>query len=71
MLWFVSSAGLAQTFSFGVQAGVPMTDNATADRGSKAVTERYIVGPTVELHLPFSFVLSADFLYERSKIGLS
>jgi len=66
----LSSAALySQPISFGVKGGVPMTDflNAVSNsRGSvNQYTDRYIIGPTVELHLPFGFGAEFDVLYRH------
>jgi hypothetical protein len=73
-LWvwlFMSSAGAyaAGPLSFGIRGGVPLTDffedvnsgNFTAT----STTNRYIIGPTVELRLPFGFGFEVDALYRR------
>ena len=56
----------AQSLSFGVKAGVPATDAIEGSFGSHAEAPRYIVGPTVELGLPFSFGVEVDALYRRT-----
>ena len=59
----------AQIFSAGVKAGVPLTDFLnTAESGHVEYftnTNRYILGATVELHLPFGLGLEADALYRH------
>jgi len=65
------SAGPAfcQPFSFGLRGGVPMTDFLSTVRSGNfnftSNTNRYIVGPTAELRLPFGFGLEADILYRH------
>lgn len=55
--------------SLGVKAGVPLNDAInTVDGASNAVTtntDRWLVGPTVEIHLPFRLSFEADALYRR------
>jgi opacity protein-like surface antigen len=59
----------AGPLGFGLKAGVPFTDftnavsNGAFDYTSK--TQRYIVGPTVELRLPGGFGIEVDALYRR------
>lgn len=59
----------AQPVSFGVKAGVPITDALDAARGNQAAyvshTHRYTVGPTVQLNFPFRFSVEVDALYKR------
>jgi Outer membrane protein beta-barrel domain len=59
----------AQPFSFGVKGGLPLTDffNAvnTDNLGYFSSTNRYIVGPTAELHLPFGLGVEFDVLYRH------
>ncbi len=54
-----------QLLSFGVKGGVPLTD-ATEGNFSSPAMKRYVVGPTAELKLPFSFAFEADALYRRT-----
>ena len=60
----------AQPVSFGAKAGVPLTDfiGAAGGGGVLAAVEhpqRYLLGPTVEVKLPFSLAFEADVLYRR------
>jgi opacity protein-like surface antigen len=59
----------AQPFSFGLKGGLPMTDFLnTAQNGNFSFasnTNRYIVGPTAELRLPFGLGVELDVLYRR------
>ena len=64
----VSTALLAQPVSFGLKGGVPLTDFIDTVSGSKTsitTTNRYIVGPTIELRLPAGFGVEADALYRH------
>ena len=65
-----------QPISFGVKGGVPLTDffnvaqNGTLESPSAFVkysttTNRYIVGPTAELRLPFGLGIEFDALYRH------
>jgi hypothetical protein len=69
LLIFSSVAVFAQPVSFGVKGGLPLTDFIDTVSGSRtivtSVTNRYIVGPTIELHLPFGFGVEADALYRH------
>ncbi|MGA2270541.1 MAG: outer membrane beta-barrel protein [Bryobacteraceae bacterium] len=69
LLLFSAVSALAQPFSFGVKAGLPLTDflNAAESQQFKfsTATNRYIVGPTAELHLPFGLGVEFDILYRR------
>src|SRR5512146_706321 len=59
----------AQPIGFGVKAGVPFNDFTNAVRTGSfdytSTTQRYIVGPMVELRLPFGFGIEADALYRH------
>lgn len=65
----LSAAGFAQLpfFSVGVKGGVPLTDafssHTVLDTKTYTNAKNYIVGPTVELKLPFHFSVEADALY--------
>jgi opacity protein-like surface antigen len=70
---FLSTPLLAQPISFGIKAGVPMTDFLNTVNGSRTsittTTNRYIVGPTVELRLPLGFGVEADALYRHFRFN--
>jgi hypothetical protein len=59
----------AQPISVGVKAGVPINDALDALHGNQSAyatqTHRYVVGPTVQLNLPFRFSVEVDALYRR------
>ena len=59
----------AQLFSYGVKAGVPITQFLDAAKSQQfafnSATNRYIVGPTAELHLPFGLGVEVDILYRH------
>ena len=69
LLLLGAAAAFSQPFSFGVKAGVPLTDFLTTVQspnfGFNSNTKRYIVGPTVELRLPFGLGIELDALYRR------
>ena len=71
-LLFFSTVGLAQfPLSFGIKGGVPLTDSLanTAESSpgftvnSYSASKNYVVGPMVELRLPFHLGIEADALY--------
>src|ERR1700722_1658775 len=70
MLFFLGSgAAFCQPFSFGVKLGVPLTDFFNAVESSNfafnTTTDRYIVGPTAELHVPLGLGVEVDALYRH------
>jgi len=66
---FSSLCAFSQPIGFGVKGGIPLTNfvsavnNGTFDWNSN--TNRYIVGPTVELRLPAGLGVEFDALYRR------
>ncbi len=61
----------AQPFSFGIRVGAPL-DEAFTNGGARNVlqeTQRLVIGPTVELRLPYHLGVEADALYRRYTIG--
>jgi len=56
-----------QSVSFGVKAGVPVTDAfaAISDSRYSVGTQRWTAGVTAELSLPASLSVGADLLYRR------
>jgi opacity protein-like surface antigen len=70
LLFLSAAAALSQPFSFGVKGGLPMTDFIDAVGAppvflASTTTNRYIVGPTAELRLPFGFGVEVDALYRH------
>lgn len=63
----------SQIFSFGVKAGVPLTTVYTPqqipDGGSNASEQRFTIGPTAEVHLPFHLSLEVDALWRQSSFS--
>jgi hypothetical protein len=68
-----STAVVAQPISVGVKGGVPFTDFLeTVSSGNvniRSRTQRYIVGPTLEVRLPAGFGVEFDALYRRFNYG--
>lgn len=68
LLLLVAFSVCAQPFSFGVRGGVPLTDFLNTVQNPEdfhTTTNRYIIGPTVELRLPFGFGVELDALYRH------
>ncbi len=69
-IWIVTGilAGcvcFGQTVSIGVVGGVRTTDDLTGG-GATSVSKRYVVGPSLEIGLPFRLAVEADALYRRA-----
>jgi hypothetical protein len=60
----VALPGRSELFRVGVKGGVPLTDVVKAAE-SPASAPDYVVGPVVELRLPFGFGVEGDALYRR------
>src|SRR5437016_7211763 len=73
LLFLSAAAAVAQPFGFGVKGGLPLTDFLTAAKTQKlgydATTNRYIVGPSVELRLPHGLGIELDVLYRHFGYG--
>ena len=73
LLLLGATPAFSQLVSFGVKGGVPLTDFVNAASGTSPSgfidfathTNRYIIGATGELHLPFGFSIEADALYRH------
>jgi opacity protein-like surface antigen len=73
LLLLGATPGFSQLFSYGVKGGVPLTDFVNAASGANPSgfidfathTNRYIIGATGELHLPFGLSVEADVLYRH------
>lgn len=62
-------AAFAEPFSIGVKGGIPINDFVNGTNSSKGVlnstTNRYIVGPELELNLPAGFGIEFDAMYRH------
>ena len=66
LLLLVGGAALAQPFSAGLKAGLPLTDFLNAVQGtSTTTTNRYLFGPEVEVRLPLGLSIEFDALYRH------
>jgi opacity protein-like surface antigen len=73
LLLLAAVPAYSQLISFGVKGGVPLTDFVDAASGANPTgfvnfvshTNRYIVGATGELHLPFGLSAEVDVLYRH------
>jgi hypothetical protein len=73
LLLLGAAPAFSQLVSFGVKAGVPLTDFINAASGDTpsgfidfaSHTNRYIVGATGELRLPFGLGIEVDVLYRH------
>ncbi|MGO9231426.1 MAG: outer membrane beta-barrel protein [Bryobacteraceae bacterium] len=65
-LLLLASAALAQPVSFGLKAGVPLTDSVNTVQGdTTAATGRYLFGPETEVRLPLGLSVEFDALYRH------
>jgi len=69
----ISSLPALAQFSVGVKAGVPLNDvYVNAGQGTFprfGTTDRYLIGPEVDLNLPFHLGVEVDALYRRYRLG--
>jgi hypothetical protein len=69
----VSSLPALAQLSVGVKAGVPLNDayvNAGQGQFPRfGTTDRYLIGPEVDLNLPFHLGVEADALFRRYRLG--
>ena len=69
LVWLMASTGAFAQLAFGVRGGVPLTDFYHAVSNPESTfhssSSRFIVGPTIELHLPAGFGLEVDALYRH------
>jgi opacity protein-like surface antigen len=64
----IAAPALAQIVSLGVKAGVPLGDPITGVTGADVTPDvrRYLIGGTVEVHLPRKFSVELDAIYKRT-----
>jgi opacity protein-like surface antigen len=68
LVWLLPLAACAQPIGIGVKIGAPVTDSfniATGRATFLSDSTRFVIGPTVELRLPFGFGIEVDALYRR------
>src|SRR5580698_4089203 len=66
LLAMMGGAAFAQPVSAGLKAGLPLTDFLNEVNGvSSTITNRYLIGPEVELRLPFGLGIEFDALYRH------
>jgi hypothetical protein len=66
LLLLVGGSALAQPFSAGIKAGLPLTDFLSEAQGdSTTKTDHYLIGPDVELRLPLGLSVEFDALYRH------
>jgi hypothetical protein len=69
LLCLVAVSSFGQAFRVGIKGGVPLTNFystvSSSNFGFNSNTKRYVVGPSVELHLPFGLGVEFDALYRR------
>ncbi len=58
---FLPADASAQRISIGVKGGVPVTSPSASHDESR----RYVVGPSIEIHLPANFAVEGAALYQR------
>lgn len=62
----------AQSLSYGIKGGLPLTNALSVAENTESVTtQRWTVGPTVELNLPFGVSVGADALYRSFSFSSS
>lgn len=68
-LFFLGATAAFPQFSIGVKGGVPINDFVNGTNTASGVlhntTNRYIVGPEVELNLPWGFGVEFDAMYRH------
>ena len=69
LLYVWAVAAVAQPIGFGLKLGTPLTDafNTASDNNTSysSETNRYIIGPQVELRLPAGLSIELDALYTK------
>lgn len=69
LLWLAVTTGASAQVSFGVRGGLPFTNlfSAVSNPGETFTSSstQFIIGPTVELHLPAGFGVEVDALYRN------
>lgn len=75
LLFTAVAPGYSQLLSFGLKAGAPLNNavqgNSSGGASVSTNTERWLVGPTAELHLPFRLSVEVDALYRRESYLVS
>ena len=67
----VASVLFAQGVSLGLRAGIPITPVLTGNGRPQVSTQRYTIGPLIEVHLWHGAALGADFLLNRAGLAVA
>ena len=66
LVLLAAGASSAELFSYGLKTGIPINSLLTSAAPPFQVrTERYTLGPTLELNLPHGLAFEVDLLYKR------
>jgi hypothetical protein len=65
VLLATAAPALPQRFSVGLRGGVPFTDYFAGGGNFSSKTNRYTIGPALELQLPFRLGVEFDAFYKR------
>lgn len=65
ILFLTCGVCIGQSLSIGVIAGARLTDDVTPAVTAKPQSPRFVVGPTLEVALPFHFAAEFDALFHR------
>ncbi len=69
ILFFLSAAAaFCQLFSFGAKVGVPLGNAYPSITTNVSKASDYLVGGTVEMHLPLRFSVELDAIYKRTGV---
>lgn len=75
LLLSVAVPGYSQFLSAGIKVGAPLTDAlegySTGAGLATTSTDRWFVGPTAEIHLPFRLSFEVDALYRTESYGIT
>src|SRR5712692_1984948 len=69
ILLLVAGFATAESFSYGLKAGVPLNPLLSAAPGEDALTHRYTLGPSLEVGISRRWAVSADLLYKVLGLG--
>src|SRR5215472_9402573 len=71
LLLLACTLASAQKLWFGLTAGVPLSNLVQGSPNQVASTQRYTVGPTVEVGLSSAIAFEVGFLYKRLEFGFA
>lgn len=65
LLTLLAPAAFCQSLGVGIKAGMPLTDAVSGSLEVESIRKNLVIGPMIEVRLPFGLAVEANALYRR------